>query len=100
MTVAAENRWRRRLRKENDDAGLLRGQMEVVGRPSVARPAIQLAPSGAPSRAQVSRWMRLHADEYETATALVEGANAEFDIPASWLDDDSHWIWDVALFAK
>lgn len=52
-----------------------------------------------PSRATVRRWMGLHATEHQTATALVESCNASLDLPAGWLDDATHWVWDLALDA-
>lgn len=48
------------------------------------------------SKAAVRRWMRLNADQYETATALVEGCNAALALPQAWLDDDGHWVWEIA----
>ncbi len=45
----------------------------------------------------VRNWMRLHADEYDTATQLAESAIAEFDLPEPGVDAR---IWDDAVDAK
>ena len=49
---------------------------------------------------QVRKWMRDNASEYETATELVEGAVATFDLPEFWIDDPDHEVWEIALKAK
>ena len=43
--------------------------------------------------------MRAAAEDYDTATALAEGANAALELPAGAMDDDSHWIWEEAIKA-
>ena len=48
------------------------------------------------SRQAVTRWMKQHKNEFETATALAESAAITWQKP-EWLDDDQHWIWDVAI---
>lgn len=49
----------------------------------------------------VARWMRAHADEYESATELAEACADAFDVADEGgpLDDETHWIWDLALEA-
>jgi hypothetical protein len=54
------------------------------------------------TRENVLRWMRLHVDEYGTETELAEAAAEVFevnDVPGP-LDDEQHWIWEVAVDAK
>lgn len=50
-----------------------------------------------PNKTEVRRWMRLHASEYENATALAEGCNSALNLPQLWLDDPNHWVWDLAV---
>ena len=95
MSVRQENRWRNRLQKENDARDQLRGELEALGRTSTPRnPPPKPAPL--PTKAKIRNWMIANAPEYEGATQLAEGANAEFDLPESWLDSETHWIWDLA----
>ncbi len=58
------------------------------------------------SRANVSSWMRRHRDDHRDgltgevdATALAEAAAASFDQNGidGPLDDEQHWIWELAL---
>ena len=95
MSVAMENRWKRRTIAEAQAANDQRRQREVIRRPLTERKPVPAADL-APTRREVRRWMRLHASEYETATALAEGANAALDLPKEWLDDEIHWVWDEA----
>lgn len=73
---------------------LMRRAVELERHPRNPLPP-RKAPT-APSKAAVRRWMRLNAGEYETATELAEGCNAAFDLPQEWLDDESHWVWEIA----
>ncbi len=43
-------------------------------------------------------WMLSNAEAHETATSLAEEAvECALDRePWEWLDDDTHWIWDLA----
>lgn len=100
MSVAREQRWRQRLEAESNAITRQQREAEVAERVRrfgvVTRPA---PPPPSPTRADrcaVRRWMRLHADEHETATALAEAASAAFDWPEEWLDDSTHWVWDIA----
>jgi hypothetical protein len=47
----------------------------------------------------VCRWMKIHAAEYETATALAEGAAHHMD-QDKWLDNPDHAVWEWALIYK
>lgn len=100
MGAAAESRWRRLIRKESDDRNRVLRELEAahMDRSSFrapAAPARQLAPT----KAIVRRWMDANRDEYETATQLVEAANAALPLPAEFLDDETHWVWDLAISA-
>jgi predicted nucleic acid-binding Zn-ribbon protein len=48
-----------------------------------------------PTKAAVRRWMEDHEDGAETATHLAERAAYAFDRDR-WLDDETHWVWDIA----
>lgn len=61
--------------------------------------------TSAPSRASVKTWMRKMVSDYVdpdtdevNATALAEGAADEFDAKdlGGWLDDEGHFVWEVA----
>lgn len=62
----------------------------------------------ADDKSKVRNWMRSHAHEYEdkrtgevNATELAEAAADEFghkDV-GDWLDDETHWVWDLAADA-
>lgn len=44
-------------------------------------------------------WMRRNYQECDNATQLAENCAYYFDPDNSyeaWLDDDTHWIWDIA----
>ena len=43
--------------------------------------------------------MQANASDYETATELAEAAAANFKLAGDPLDDETHWIWDLALDA-
>lgn len=58
------------------------------------------------SKSQVKSWMRKNVKDYEdrktgeiNTTQLAEAAAGEFDKNGlgDWLDDETHWVWDVAL---
>lgn len=48
---------------------------------------------------RVLAYMRVNADDCETATNLAEWAADEFD-HHEWCDDPDHWVWELALNAK
>ena len=54
------------------------------------------------TKKNVRKWMRSNAEEYGTSTELAEAAAEEFDANhiGGPLDDDTHWIWELALDAK
>lgn len=53
-------------------------------------------PDPLPSRAQMQQWMEANVSDYDGATALAEAADIYWDLPAHWLDDPDHWIWELA----
>ena len=48
------------------------------------------------TKASVLRWMRLYADEHDNATSLAEAAAHAVDHD-EWLDDEQHWVWELAI---
>lgn len=58
-----------------------------------------MEPNSNASRVVIRQWMRAMAHEYETATKLAEAAATELGLPDEWLDDETHWIWDLAINA-
>ncbi len=53
------------------------------------------------TRQQVKRWMQEHAHEHYDCdcvgtTKLAEACADEFE-HWEWLDDETHWIWEVAV---
>ena len=50
-------------------------------------------------KAAVRQWMLLNAKHHDNATSLAEDAahNALENDHDEWLDDESHWIWDIAI---
>lgn len=100
MSARKEHRDRLHFRRQADAANgnalaidLFRRTIELKQNPRAPVPTRQ---HRNPSKAAVRRWMRLHAEEYETATALAEGCNAALNLPQEWLDDSEHWVWDVS----
>ena len=95
MSVAMENRWKRKLQDESNAANDLRRNIEAAHMQRKERMKA-VPPTPNPNRREVARWMKMHANEYECATSLAEGANVEFDFPIEWMDDETHWVWDEA----
>lgn len=48
-------------------------------------------------KATVRSWMRANFVEGFSATKLAEAAVSELSLPDSYLDDETHWIWEIAL---
>lgn len=95
MSVRQENRNRRRLQYFNDRRAALQLQAEAATQVRGPRPTVG-QPNPAATRQQVRSWMRRNADYYDTATAMVEAANAALDLPAGAMDDPDHWVWEEA----
>ena len=100
VSVKQENRWRKHLHDEALDAERRRHAALCIGvnRPPRA-PLEKVRSATTASRAKVRAWMRAAAEDYDTATALTEGANAALELPAGAMDDESHWIWEEAIKA-
>lgn len=43
-----------------------------------------------------AHYMQLHFNEHRTATQLAEATAIALGHD-EWLDDETHWIWDLAL---
>ncbi len=58
--------------------------------------------SAALDQGAVLRWMKREAANHETSTQLAEAAAAAFDVDDDGgpLDDEHHWIWELALEAN
>ena len=95
-SVRKENRYRQQLWTGNDEAGDRRAQRNALKIVREPRKSVH-APEPLPTKRAVKKWMIANADEYDTATQLAEAANIEFDMPESWLDDELHWIWELAV---
>jgi hypothetical protein len=50
-------------------------------------------------RTKIKNWMMNNAHHHDNATSLAEDAahNAMTEDHDEWLDDEHHWIWDVAI---
>ena len=44
----------------------------------------------------VRAWMVAFVGRFETATQMAETAVDVLLLPEDWLDDETHWVWDVA----
>lgn len=97
MTVRQENRNRRRLQYFNDRRNAMQLQAEATAQVREPRQPVE-QPKSTPydTPRMVRGWMSRHADEYDTATALVEAANAALNLPSWALDDPDHWVWEEA----
>lgn len=97
MGVAAEQRWIRRCIEQNQkatDDARLRERLRMPKHPRKPVPN----PQALPTRREVKAWMLRNADDCdEGCTRLVEAAAAGLDLPEQWLDDETHWLWDVAF---
>ena len=96
MSAAAEARWKQKIQRESNERNRLLREVEAAHMQRGPRMPVQPPKSTTATKAQVRRFMRLHASEYETATALAEAANCEFELPGDGLDDQAHWVWDMA----
>ena len=99
MSVRQENRYRKLVISQGQAATDRQRELEAARMVREPRkPAIPPPPSA--RRRDVRAWMRLNADDYETATHLAEAANVAFTLPDGGLDDETHWVWDEAFHAK
>lgn len=99
VSVKQENRWRKHLHDEAMNAERKRHAALCIGLKRAPRAPLPQVRSATASRARVRAWMRAAADDYDTATALAEGANAALELPAGAMDDETHWVWEEAIKA-
>lgn len=96
VSVRQENRWRRTIQQQNDVASDRLREIEAAAMVRTIRPARHEPSAASATRRAVRAWMRANSGEYESATALAEAANVEFDLPGDGLDDETHWAWEEA----
>jgi hypothetical protein len=96
MGAAKEARYKAASISAHQRQGQRLADLERAAMPKTGR-AIAQDLDAPPSKSVIRRWMRLHVAEYDGATQLAEGANAEFGLPSNWLDNPDHWIWEMAL---
>ena len=99
VSVKQENRWRKHLHDEALNSERKRHEALCIGLKRPPRAPIPKVRSATASRASVRAWMRAAAEDYDTATALAEGANAALELPAGAMDDECHWVWEEAIKA-
>ena len=98
MGVRSEQRWVRRCIEQHREVSDAARQAEALGMQRAPRKPV-ITPPPLPTRREVKRWMLLNADCDDVSTTLAESAAAALDLPEAWLDDETHWLWDVALEA-
>ena len=97
MGVAQENRINGRLWREGNERGkelLSREAMTISRSP---RQTLEEPKSPIAERYAIRAWMRRNAGEYQNETELVEGANCALKLPINCMDDETHWVWDIAF---
>lgn len=99
MGVASEQRWVKRCIEQHQAVTDKQRELEALRLPRKPR-KVPPPPPALPSRREVRGWMLRNADDCdEGATMLAQSAAAALDLPESWLDDETHWLWDVAFEA-
>ena len=93
-----ENRWKKQIQESNDTSSDRKMEVEAffMERPNRKEPVPPAPPA---CRRTVRAWMLRNAQDYESATAIAEGANAALDLPNGAMDDPGHWVWDEAVRA-
>lgn len=95
MTARSENRWQRQNRAYFDKPF---GLAHPDAHPSVEQAVLQY-----PTKAQVKHWMWCYFDDYIDGrgelqtTQLVEAYAISHPEAYPWLDDRTHWIWDIPI---
>lgn len=98
MSYKAEQRYQKLNRRQIDE---MLSQTPVV-RPPYAKQQPQPDPLRLPSKAQARRWFINRVEDYiecgeVQCTQMVEAFCAEYSECDRWLDDDTHWIWDIPI---
>lgn len=96
MSVQQDNRITNRIRKDLDLADRLKVQREAMMLPRKPRQVLAPIVRDTATRGQIAAWMLRNVADYANETALVEGANCALKLPTGCMDDETHWIWDVA----
>ena len=99
VSVKQENRWRKHLHDEAIEAERKQHAALCIGLKRPPRSPLPQVRNATASRASVRAWMRAAAEDYDTATALAEGANAALELPSGSMDDETHWVWEEAIKA-
>jgi hypothetical protein len=99
MTARSENRY-----KQNSMASLSERNQKIAEIESLSlrrhpNPAHAAKLAKPTNMRSVKIWMQANASDCETATQLAEAAAANFKFASDPLDDETHWIWDLALDA-
>ena len=99
MSYRAEKRYQALNRRQTDE---MLGQKSTV-RPSYS-PRKQVAASSPslPSKREAKRWFNANVESFfdcgeVQCTQMVEGFCVEYPQCDHWLDDDTHWIWDIPV---
>jgi hypothetical protein len=99
MTAKQENRYKQNsmatLRERNQKIAEIESlSLQRHPNPSHAAKLAELT-----NMRSVRAWMQASSGDYETATQLAEAAAANFKFAGDPLDDETHWIWGLALDA-
>ena len=98
MSARSEARWKTKGQSENNQRYALMGMMEGLVLTRKTRDII-VPPLRNHSKAYVRQWMVVNADDYDNGTQIAEAANIALNLPDAWMDDETHWIWEMALEA-
>ena len=95
MGAGSEKRYMQMVRRQSEEDERERHLRACLRADRTERQPPQPQPRTA-SKRQVRRWMDANAEEYDGPTQLAEAAACEYPEAADWLDDETHWIWDLA----
>lgn len=96
-TVKQEHRNNVRIARDAKAINDYLGQREAMRLVRKDRPVLAPLVSDIATRGQVAAWMLRNIADYTNETQLVEGANCALKLPIGCMDDETHWIWDVAV---
>jgi len=101
MGVRQENRINGRIWREGNERSrelLFREAMTLSMTLSRSpRQILEEPKSPIAERHIIRSWMRRNVGEYQNETELVEGANCALKLPVNCMDDETHWVWDIAF---